>query len=56
MHVAQQGQLEGAQAPPARYYIEDADYNSIGAVGCAHLGKGHWPALKQLNLCKQAMN
>ena len=32
------------------------DKDQIGAEGCSHLSKAHWPNLKIIGLCKEYIN
>jgi hypothetical protein len=47
--------LAGAGKPSPRYLVGDADDNGIGMVGCRHLSKCQWPALKTIDLYSKAI-
>ena len=32
------------------------DVDKIGAKGCSHLSKTHWPNLQKIHLCKKFIN
>jgi hypothetical protein len=55
LQLSQQGPLEGTRVPQPRYFVTDAGGNGIGAIGCRHLSRGHWPVLSNIELGSTAV-